>query len=47
MGFGLLYIIYIDGQLMEKWIDFVKIKFHLWKYWTLIWNFIHYNSDLI
>jgi hypothetical protein len=29
MGFGLLYIIYIDDQLMEKWIDFVKIKFHL------------------
>jgi hypothetical protein len=29
MGFGLLYIIYIDDRLMEKWIDFVKIKFHL------------------
>jgi hypothetical protein len=28
-GFDLLYIIYIDGQLMEKWIDFVEIKFHL------------------
>jgi hypothetical protein len=29
MGFDLLYIIYIDGQLMEKWIDFVEIEFHL------------------
>jgi hypothetical protein len=42
MGFYLLFTTEIDDQLMEKWIDFVEIKFHLNE--SIKWYYMQLNS---